>query len=40
MIQVYRNGFIVYDSKYPEANLNEAAYDRYAGNPENHPLYP
>lgn len=29
MVQVYRNGFIVYDSKYPEANLDEAAYDPY-----------
>lgn len=33
MIQVYRNGFIVYDSKYPEGNLNEAAYGRYDWEP-------
>lgn len=33
MVQVYRNGFIVYDSKYPEADLDEAAYDPYDWGP-------
>lgn len=33
MVQVYRNGFIVYDSKYPEADLDEAVYDRYDWGP-------
>lgn len=33
MVQVYRNGFIVYDSKYPEADLDEAAYDPYDWSP-------
>lgn len=33
MVQVYRNGFMVYDSKYPEADLDEAAYDPYDWGP-------
>lgn len=33
MVQVYRNGFILYDSKYPEADMDEAAYDPYDGGP-------
>lgn len=29
MIQIYRNNYIVYDSQYPDADLEKEKYDRY-----------